>query len=189
MDADFSIELGRDDPVLDFPWRDPSGRLVYLDLKRHPESIAKLEEAHAFPEIADVLRALNSSHCVFESAKCDAWVTTDLVPEEDIFGTSHKAAGYVDLVCSDVEGRHSYEFHKEFASKLTELLRRVPEIEASVETCVRRCFFGEQDEALEGFYFTIYISGFGNDEERARKNWSIASNLVANAILQLSTHG
>ncbi len=28
MDADFSIELGREDPVLDFPWSDPSGKLA-----------------------------------------------------------------------------------------------------------------------------------------------------------------
>jgi hypothetical protein len=27
MDADFSIELGREDPVLDFPWKDPAGTL------------------------------------------------------------------------------------------------------------------------------------------------------------------
>ena len=34
MDADFSIELGREDPVLDFPWKDPAGKLAYVDLKR-----------------------------------------------------------------------------------------------------------------------------------------------------------
>jgi len=32
MDADFSIELGREDAALDFPWTDPAGKLAYLDL-------------------------------------------------------------------------------------------------------------------------------------------------------------
>ena len=49
MDADFSIELGREDPVLDFPWKDPTGKLAYVDLKRHPELMAQIEEAQSFP--------------------------------------------------------------------------------------------------------------------------------------------
>jgi len=39
--------------VLDFPWTDPAGALAYFDLKRHPELIAKVEEAEKFPELAD----------------------------------------------------------------------------------------------------------------------------------------
>ena len=50
MDADFSIELGREDPVLDFPWKDPSGELAYVDLKRRPELMASIEEAERFLE-------------------------------------------------------------------------------------------------------------------------------------------
>jgi hypothetical protein len=34
MDADFSIELGPEDPVLDFPWKDSSGKFAYFDLKK-----------------------------------------------------------------------------------------------------------------------------------------------------------
>ena len=59
MDADFLIELGRDDPVLDFPWSDPSGKLAYCDLKRQSELIAKVEEAQKFPELAEFLRSIN----------------------------------------------------------------------------------------------------------------------------------
>ncbi|MBI1740685.1 MAG: hypothetical protein HYR57_07370, partial [Candidatus Koribacter versatilis] len=73
MDADFSIELGREDPVLDFPWTDPDGKLAYFDLKRHPELLARVEEAKQFPELEDFLRAVNSAMSSVESAKCDAW--------------------------------------------------------------------------------------------------------------------
>jgi len=75
MDADFSIELRREDPVLDFPWTDPDGRLVYFDLKRQPELLAQVEEAKQFPELAEFLRAVNSAMSMVESAKCDAWAT------------------------------------------------------------------------------------------------------------------
>ena len=50
MDADFSIELSREDPVLDFPWKDPHGKVAYFDLKRHPELLASIAEAADFAD-------------------------------------------------------------------------------------------------------------------------------------------
>jgi len=189
MDADFSIELGRDDPVLDFPWTDPAGRLAYLDLKKHPDLVAELEEARKFPELAGFLRTANSARSVVESAKCDAWVTTELAAEEDVFGASHKFCCYVDVVLSSVEHRSSFDFHEHFAKRLAELLRRAPEIPAAVEVCVRRCYFGESGGTREGFYCTVYVSGYGKDEASARRNWAVALSLTGNAIVQLSASG
>jgi hypothetical protein len=191
MDADFAIELGADDPVLDFPWADPSGQLAYYDLKRHPELIANLDEAQKFPELAAFLRSVNSSRSAFESAKCDAWTTTELSAEEDIFDAAHKDAAhkfssYVDLVCSNLDQRRSLDFHEGFARKLTDLLRRAPEMPASAEICVRRCFLAETQPVLEAFYFTIYVNGYGTDEPAAQTNWAIGLQLAGNAILQLS---
>ena len=189
MDADFSIELGRDDPVLDFPWTDPAGKLAYLDLKRHPELIAELEEAQKFPELAGFLRAVNSARSVVESAKCDAWVTTELTAEEEVFDASHKFCCYVDLVFSGVEHRSSFDSHEQFAKRLAELLRRAPEISAAVEVCVRRCYFGECGGTREGFYWSVYVNGYGKNEASARRNWAVALSLTGNAIVQLSASG
>ncbi|MGA7684258.1 MAG: hypothetical protein WCC32_16585 [Terriglobales bacterium] len=186
MDADFSIELGHDDPVLDFPWTDPSAQVAYYDVKRHPELMAKVDEALKFPELAAFLRSVNSTRSGFESAKCDAWATSELTAEEDIFAAAYKFSSYVDLVCSNVEQRRSFDFHEGFARELTDLLRRAPEMLVSVEVCVRRCFFAETQPVLEGFYFTIYVNGYGGDEPAAQTNWAIGLQLAANAILQLS---
>src|SRR5204863_6377120 len=100
MEADFSVELGRDDPVLDFPWTDPDRKFAYFDLKRQPEMLARVEETKQYSELGEFLRVVNSKSSAVESAKCDAWHTEDLSPEEEIFGASHKMAGYVDLVFS-----------------------------------------------------------------------------------------
>ena len=189
MDADFSIELGRDDPVLDFPWTDPEGKYTYHDLKRHPELLVRMEEAIKFPELADFLRAVNSAISMIESAKCDAWATNELEPEEEIFGASCKCASYVDLVVTDIDRRQSFAFHELFAKRLTELLRKTPETPSAVETCVRRCYFSLEGKTQEGFYLTVYVSGYGDDEARARQNWGIALKLTANAVLQLSASG
>ena len=186
MEADFSIEMGHDDPVLDFPWTDPAGKLAYFDLRRQPEMSARVEEAREYPELAEFLRSANSARSVLESAKCDVWETGELSQEEEIFNASHKFASYVDLVFSDIGRRGSLKRHEEFAKKLTELLRRAPEIGAAVEICIRRCFFHDAGEVREGCYFTLYVSGYGNDVALARRNWGIAMKLVANAIVQLS---
>ena len=122
MDADFSIELGRDDPVLDFPWKDPAGKLAYVDLKRHPELMARIEEAEKFPELGEFLRAMNSARSMVETAKCDAWATTELSPEEEVHDASHKFVSYVDVVFSNIDARRSslresLPAHERFARK------------------------------------------------------------------------
>ena len=189
MDADFSIELGREDPVLDFPWSDPDGKLAYFDLKRHPELLTHVEEARRSPELAEFLRAVNSAISTVESAKCDAWATEELSPEEEILGASHKFASYVDLVFSRADDRESFPFHELFAKKLVELLRRAPETQSAVEVCVRRCRFHTEVKSGASFYFTVYVSGYGDDQARARQNWGIGLRLVGNAVLRLSAVG
>jgi len=186
MDADFSIELGREDPKLDFPWNDPSGKLAYVDLKRHPELLTQIEEANSFAELAELLQTLNSATIIVETAKCDAWATTDLSPEEEVCGASHKFASYVDVVFVDIARRASSPAHEQFAKKLVELLRRAQESPSAAEVCVRRCYFEQDGRVQEGFYLTLYVSGYGSDAASARKNWGIGLGLVGSAIAQLS---
>jgi len=189
MDADFSIELGRDDPALDFPWADPDGRVAYYDLKRNPNNLALVVETQELSELADLLRSVNSAASIFESAKCDAWSTSELTAEDEIFGAALKSVSYVDLVFTDPEQRTSFAQHEHFAKRLVELLRRAPEIPAIIEICVRRCFFTENSDTIDGYYFTVYVSGYGDDQTRARQNWGIALKLTGNAMLQLSATG
>ncbi len=189
MDADFSIELGRDDPVLDFPWSDPSGKLAYFDLKRQPELIRNIEEAARFPELASFLKTVNSHTSLVESAKCDAWSTTELTPEEEIFHARHKAASYVDLVFSQTDSRLSFPLHEHFVKRLVELLRRAPEIRSAAELCVRCCYFHGGKDDRDGYYITLYVSGYGDDADQARMNWGIGLKLVGNALVQSSAAG
>jgi hypothetical protein len=189
MDADFSIELGREDPVLDFPWKDPAGKLAYVDLKRRPELMAWIEEAEQFPELEDFLRAMNSARSMVETAKCDVWATRELSAEEEIYDASDKFASYVDVVVSEIDARLSLAAHERFARKLVELLRRAPETPSAAEVYVRRCYFGEEGGVREGFYCTLYVSGYGNDEASARQNWGVGLKLLGNAIVQLSAGG
>jgi len=191
MDADFSIELGHDDAVLDFPWTDPAGKLAYLDVKRHPELLSQIEEAERFPELKEFLRILNSPRSFVETAKCDAWATSELSAEEEIYGASHRFASYVDVVFSATDShqsptRQSLSTHQEFVANLVRLLHRAPDTPSAVEICIRRCYFGAPAGIQDGFYCTLYVTGYGSDEAGARQNWAVGLKLTANAILQIS---
>lgn len=192
MQADFSVELGRDDETLEFPWTPENGPRYY-DLKRHPDLLAQVEEARRFPELAEFLAAANSPASIVETAKCDAWFSHDINPEEEIFGAPSKFGSYVDLLFSDENARYSFSKNEDLGRRLVELLKRVPEIPASAEFIVRRCYYHQQrgqpgsGEVLQdGFYITFYLFGYGADEPQSRQRWGIALKLLENVLRQLS---
>ena len=97
--------------------------------------------------------------------------------------------GYVDLFFAPERLRFNFDAHEELANELTRLLKLAPEISAAAEFIIRRCYFGTDEQAAdvsEGFYFTFYASGYGDEEPEAWQRWGIAMKLVENAILQLS---
>jgi hypothetical protein len=187
MQADFAVELGRDDETLEVPWAAPDGRLRYYELKREPDALANIEEAMLWSELREFLIAVNAQASMLESAKCDAWSSTELNPEEEIFGVPWKFGSYVDLLISDPTVRFSFEKHVTFLKHLISLLKVVPEIPASAEFSLRRCFYHEGEAVHEGYYMTSYLFGYGEDEAQARKQWGIALKLVAAALTQLSS--
>jgi hypothetical protein len=188
LQADFAIELGRDDETLELPWTTTGDGPRYYDLKRHPESLTCIEEANRVAGLAEFLGAVNSQASIVQTAKCDVWASTEINPEEEIFSAKYKFGSYVDLLFADEPSRFSFDAHEQFAKQMTKLLKRVPEIPASSEFLVRRCFYhsSETAEPRDGFYVTHYQFGYGNDEAQARQQWAIGMKLVENAIRQIS---
>ena len=186
MQADFAVELGPDDETLEFPWSDEASGLRYFDLKRHPELLSEIDEAEAFAELAEFLSAMNGPSGALETVKCDAWQTGEMNVEDEIFGATCKFGSYVDLVFADDSARFSFASIEGFAGRLVTLLKKVPEIPASAEFLIRRCYFRNEEQMRDGFYMTFYLFGYGEDEPQCRQRWGIALTLVQNAILQLS---
>jgi hypothetical protein len=186
VEADFAVELGADDEVLDLPWAPANSATRYYDLKRQPDLLLYVEEAQRVPALGEFLTAINSSASILETAKCDAWHTTEMKPEEDVFAANCKFGSYIDLVFSDDPRRFSFSVHEQMATRLTQLLRRVPEIPAAAEFLVRRCHYHHDAEIRDGFYITFYLFGYGDDEPQAQQRWVIGLKLVENAIRQIS---
>ena len=185
MQADFGVELGADDETLELPWAAAGGGPRYFDLKRQPELLFEVEEAQRLPALREFLAAINSPRGILETAKCDAWSSTEIAPEEEIFGAACKFGSYIDLLFSDSDSRFAFAEHEQLAKQVTQLLKHVPEIPAATELIIRRCFYHLGDAVRDGFYITLYLFGYGDDEPEARQRWAIALKLVENALRQV----
>ena len=185
MDADFSVEMGVDDPVLEVPWAAPDGSLRYFNLREQPTLLGEVEEARRFPELAEFLRRVNAPQGLFETLKCDAWAGTEIEPAEEVLHASHKHGSYCDIVFRDPTARRSFGEHERLVRRLVELLEKAPEIRAAAEFVVRRCLF--HDGNAEGGAITCFVTGYGNDESQARRQWGIGLKLVENALGQASS--
>lgn len=187
MQVDYAVEAGREDPALELPWKSEDGATRYYDLKNHPEQMALVPETADCPELRVFLTRINAQGFPLETVKCDSWFTRDLTPEEDIFGAEGKFVSYVDMVFAGKEPRLSFEKHEEVAQRLCKLLKSAPEMPASVEVVIRRCYFhvaGNPGESDTGFAMTMYTAGFGDDRPQALKRWSIALTLLQHALVQ-----
>jgi hypothetical protein len=190
MQADYSLELGRDDHALELPWASPDGTQRYLDLKRQPELLLNVLEAADNRDLAEFLVTLNGATTPVETAKCDTWRSDEIHPEEEIFGAPWKFGSYVDVVFTAPGQRALLDQHQSLARNITALLQRVPDFAAAAEFIVRRCYSHSPDTlehgaSEDGFCITIYVSGFGDHPDDARKNWVIGLKVVQNALMQL----
>jgi hypothetical protein len=187
MQADYSVELGREDPALELPWQSEDGASRYYDLKSHPEALGQISEASIFPELKTFLVRVNAAGFPLQTAKCDAWPSREISPEEEIFAPL-KFVSYVDLIFAAEEPRLSFVEHETLVKSLCTLLKRAPDMSASVELVIRRCYYCRDQnsgESLDGFSITAYVSGFGEDEAAARGRWSIALTLLQHALVQV----
>jgi hypothetical protein len=148
MQADFSLELGRDDPALEMPWSSDDPQVRYYDLRNHPELVCQIPEVIAHPDLGHFLAGINAAGSLLATAKCDAWSCREVAPEEEIFGGC-KFVSYIDLVFVNGLDRCSLEKHTAFAKELCRLLTRIPEIPATVELVIRHCYY-HQEKLVDG---------------------------------------
>ena len=190
MDADWSVELGADDPALEFPWSAPDGSQRFVDLSQNTEAVAPLAEVLQYPEMAEVLIALNGKLSPWLTAKCDVWTDDDLGEAEQIFDARLKVCSYIDLIRRSESERFSFEHHEKWV-KLAALGSRtaVTDDPIACEFIVRRCWYHPDsrpnDEPEPGLYITVYVSGYGDDEASARARWGGGLTRVSGILVGL----
>jgi hypothetical protein len=192
MEADWSVALEADDPVITVPWaaseREDGCRFVDLRLGGH--LIEKIEEARARPALRSALLMLNGAASPLWTAKCDAWASgpvegaapfdpyeMDAAPGETAFG----AGCYIDLLPREPLLLSSFERQERWLRVVTEALRKIPARAARVELVLRRA----EVEDVPGFGVTWFVEGCGLSAQHAGKTWSEALNLALPAIVEV----
>lgn len=187
MQAEWSVEIGPDAPALEVPWRSEDGSIRYFDLKKQPELLLEIPETLEHAELGEFLSGVNAKS-EMASAKCDVWLTDEMTLEDEIFGEPLKRCSYVDLFFHGAE-RFEFAAHQRLADLIVTKFGRLPEMPAGLEIVIRQCHFhrlNDPGESDVGYCFTFYVTGYGDDEAKARLQWAIALNLLRNAIVQVA---
>jgi len=189
MDADWSVELGHDDPALEFPWTAPDRAQPYVDLRQRRDAVHELPEARDCRELGQFLLSLNAPTSPWLSAKCSVWLDDELGEAEAIYDANLKLCSYVDLIACDVEARFSFERHEQWVKSAARSLATDDEQSAVCELVVRRCWYHATSNTITdsspGFYVTFYLVGYGHHESQARTRWANGLRQVA-AVLTSS---
>jgi hypothetical protein len=187
MDADWSIELGRNDPVLEFPWSSEDGSQQFVDLSYDLASLDRIPEGRQYRELAAFLHAVNAPSSPWITTKCDVWFERELAEAEQIYDAEMKMCSYIDLVRRERGERFSFELHENFVKHATSVLQRTTDEAMACEFVARRCWYHCEDppasEPGPGFYVTLYLFGYGNDEPHARGYWNEALTRVASVLV------
>jgi hypothetical protein len=191
MEADWSVALGADDPVIRVPWAASEAggaERRFVDLRTNRRLINEIEEARTSPLLRFALLQLNAAASPLWTAKCDAWNSSaeegdeafdpremDAAPEETAFG----AGSYVDLLARDTGLFLSFDRHERWIRALTEALRRIAAPSARIELVLRHA----DVDSVAGFAVTWYVEGCGSTLQAAGKSWSDALQLALKVIV------
>jgi hypothetical protein len=191
MDADWSVELGTDDPALEFPWSSSEGPQRFIDLVQHPQSLDEIPEAALFPELGDALHTINVKSSPWLTAKCDVWIDEELGEAEAIYAANQKLCCYLDLIARDPAARFSFERHEAWVKAAARQLSTADEEAIACEFIVRRCWYhpdvvADAAQATPGFYVTLYLFGYGSGETEARARWAEGLRRVTPVLAALA---
>jgi hypothetical protein len=191
MEADWSVALGADDPVIRVPWaasEAAGAKPRFVDLHSNRRLINEIEEARTSPVLRFALLRLNAAASPLWTAKCDTWNSSaeegaepfdpremDAAPEETAFG----AGSYIDLLARDTALFLSFDRHERWIRAVTDSLRRIAAPSARIELVLRHA----EVHAAAGFAVTWFVEGCGSTLEGAGKSWSDALQLALDVIM------
>lgn len=182
MLAEFEVEIGGASPMLSVPWADERGLLAFFDLRENPALVDDIPESRD-AALRNALLELNSSASPFLTAKCDLWTTQELSEEEDVFQAAWKHASYIDLLWRDPVQRARFAVCESAMREWILGLRESSLQPASAAMILRRCNVWNR----AGYYWTVYLSGYGETGSAARDTWAGALQELLRLLLAFST--
>ena len=189
MLAEWSAECASDDPVLVVPWKDPGGKMAFVDLRASPRDFDAVAEAEQHPPLMQALRALNASRSPVFTAKCDAWpldseglqqlqLNLDERPADASFGF----ASYIDLVWRERSLFSSFHRQEQVLRRLTRLAAPLDRPSAMLDCVLRPALLDLEGGPREGFAVSLYVKALGSTPLSAWKEWAAALAAVVALI-------
>lgn len=185
MEADWSLEVGRDLPVIEIPWEG------FIDLRLKPADVIGISETTENAALRDALLALNAEATPLMTSKCDTWpmAADEIDPYEYEAGVDTAHAGvacYIDLVLRSENFLSSFPAHERWVrdsvSELHE--RRLPQ--ARIDYVIRPAFV----HGKNGFGITLYVSACAETSSAAQPIFQAAlRDAVAVTIKTAATTG
>jgi hypothetical protein len=193
MEADWSVALAADDPVITVPWvacGDDPGKCRFVDLRLNPHLIDEIDEVRERPRLRAALLLLNSESSRFWTAKCDAWTRSadegsepfDRYEMDAALGeTTFGAGSYIDLLPRDVSLFSCFEHQERWLRVVTERLRATPARAVRVELVLRHA----EVEGVPGFAVTWFVEGCGATALSAGRRWAVAFDLALAVMMEI----
>ena len=153
MEADWSVEIGKDLPVIVAPWEG------FVDLRHDAAAVNRIAEADGNPALIDALTKLNASGSPVFTSKCDFWtLTADEIDPFEFDATSEEAQGgiacYLDMLARDPLLYASFPLHESWVRSVTFALRECCQPQVRVEFVVRPAV---TENTGEGYGITLYV--------------------------------
>ena len=161
-----------------------AGTLRYYDLRADPNLVDHLPEAQSSSELRKFLLRMNAAGFPLTVGQMRPLVySRDIGRRRNLWRDRASLPATWIFYSLLAERQLVFADHEDYAARLCDLLKGAPEMPASAEIMVRRCFYADHPDH-DGYYFTVYVSGFGETEAQARQRWSIALTLVQHALVQ-----
>lgn len=178
MEADWSVEIGADLPVIDGAWEG------YVDLRNSPDSVALIDEARGYPALRDALLSLNDATSPVLTTKCDVWgLSEDEIDVDELGATNETArrgfASYIDIVEREPARFASFDFHEGWSRRIVAALHMADMRQSRVDVVVRQAYLGGQS----GFGMTLYAAGCGATEAGSIVAWGAALSAAVAATI------
>jgi hypothetical protein len=187
MEADWTIALAADDPIVVVPWAasEKEGGYRFVDLRGAPNLVDSIAEAQASPPLRDGLLLLNSPDSPLWTAKCDVWTSNeeardpwemDAEPGDAAFC----AGSYIDLLARNREFGSSFPRQEAWLRRVTGRLRAAESRASRVELVLRHA----EVEGRAGFAVSWFVEGCGASAAIAEQRWANALALSLTVIVE-----
>jgi hypothetical protein len=150
----------------------------YFRIKDNPELLATIPEAD-WPELQAFLAAINAASSPIESVGCEK----GFFPVSGQGSPTFKVGSYFNLIFTEPALNDSAENSLLLASRLLQAVEGCERWWSEVEVVLERFRFLPGTSAPWGLM--LRISGYGRDEEEARKTWGITLDRLAKAVAKL----